>query len=78
MATKTHYVLVIEGGVDPSLSNPFKSQEERDLEAKKVRNEGVDGHGDPEENGVFWLDVTSDGKVKVGAYSNSFMESKDE
>jgi hypothetical protein len=79
MAKKaTYYVLVVEGGVEPSLSDPFKSWEDRDKEAKKVRNEGVDGQGDPEENGVFWLDVTADGKVQVGAYSNGFMESEDE
>lgn len=78
-AKTTFYVLVVEGGVEPSLSNPFKSWEDRDKEAKKVRNEGVpsvifDGKGDPAENGVFWLDVSADGKVQVGSYSNGFME----
>jgi len=70
MAKKTtYYVLVVEGCVEPSLSDPFKSWLARDKEARRVRNFGVDNHGDTENNGVFWLDVTPDGKVEVGAYS---------
>jgi hypothetical protein len=70
----TYYVLVVEGGVEPSLSDPYKTEKARDKEAKRVRNEGVDEHSDPVENGVFWLDVTSDGKVEVGSFSGGFME----
>ena len=54
------------------------SWEDRDKEAKRIRNEGIDNHGDAENNGVFWLDVTSDGKVSVGAYSNGFMEADED
>jgi hypothetical protein len=79
MAKKTtYYVLVVEGCVEPSLSDPFKSWLARDKEARRVCNEGVDNHGDTENNGVFWLDVTPDGKVEVGAYSNGFMEADED
>jgi len=64
------FVLQVEGGVEPMLVGPFKSAKKRDRSARKIRNAN-------EEDGVFWLNVTSKGRVDLGAYTNGFMEDEE-
>jgi hypothetical protein len=51
------------------LSKPFQTKSIRDACASEARA------SDPEkENGVFWIDVESTDKIKVGAYSNAWSD----
>jgi hypothetical protein len=61
------YVLHVWGCVDPYLVGPFTTAKKRDAKAKRLRNAD-------EEDGVFWLNVDSKGKIELGAYSGGFMD----
>ena len=65
MKTK-FYVIAVEGGIEPGIQGPFKSNRVRNTAAKKFRN--ID-----ENNIAFWLDQTGQ-KLSIGPYSNTFME----
>lgn len=65
------YVLLCEGGVELSPHGPYKTYEERDKIAKRLRNKD-------EDNEAFWMDIDEDGGgVKTGSYSGGFMEAAD-
>jgi len=59
-----HYVLFIEGDVEPGLVGPYGSTEERDSKAVELKRE----HGD--EHGIYWLNVVNG--VTLGAYHAGF------
>ena len=63
-----HYVVHVVGCTDPELVGPYTTRKYRDNKARFIRNDNTD------EDAVFWLDVSSNGRVEIGAYSNAFME----
>ena len=65
---KKYYVMLVAGGIDSELVGPYKNTVERNAMAKSLYND------DPECNAVFWLNTDTKGNVKVGSYSNIFME----
>lgn len=67
MATKKYFVLRVIGGVEPEVVGPFKTIKARDTKARTLSNRDA-------EDGVFWMNVTNDGKVTVGSYSGGYME----
>lgn len=70
MEEKDYYLLVMVGDVDPHLSEPFQSEEERDQAALDFRQER-----DPEgRNGLFKLDLPKGAAVFLSAYSSGFFE----
>jgi hypothetical protein len=71
MDSTKRFVLRVEGCVEPGIVGPYKTAKLRDAKARKIRN---DSGGENSNDGVFWLNVTDNGKVQVGAYSNGFME----
>lgn len=64
---KKYYVLQIEGGIEPTLSQPFPTEDERDQYAKEVHKTD-----DPECDAVLWLDSSDEDDVTVGSYSGGF------
>ena len=61
------YVLLIEGGIEASLEGPFDSELGRQVAAAQTREEI-----DPEVDGVFYLDLASDGTVDVNSLSGEY------
>ena len=62
-----YYAIHVHGCIDPELKGPYSTCEIRNSAAKDLRNSD-------EEDVVFWLDITDNGRPRVGAYSNAFME----
>lgn len=61
-----YYVLFVFGAVDPSLSGPYPTAEERDAGARRLR---ADRSGfDADSDSIFWLDATG-GKLTTGSYA---------
>lgn len=73
MSKPKFYVVEVFGGIEPSLSDPFHTADERDESAKLVHAEQ-----DPETDATFWLDVDEDGVVELGSYSGLFFADIDE
>jgi hypothetical protein len=69
-ATK-HFVVHVVGCTDPELVGPYTTSRYRDNKARFIRNDKGN-----DEDGVFWLNVSNDGRVEIGAYSNGFIEGK--
>lgn len=80
---KILYLQIVVGDVEPELRGPFSTEDERDAAARAHKD--LDG----DEDGIFWMDVTTDYtwvegtieptpdisvQVEVGAYSNGFFE----
>ena len=64
-----YYVFQTIGDVEPKVYGPFKTSEERDCKAKKLR---ID---DPEKkNGIFPLDINECGVIYTCSYSGGFFE----
>ena len=64
-----HYLLIIEGDVEPDLRGPYLNEDRRDVEAFTHR------HSDPSFNdGLFRVDLMPDGELTVGSYSGGEME----
>ena len=64
------YVLEIEGDIEPTLHGPYKSTDTRDRAAKRIRAKDEEG-----QNGIFALDLLTNRRVRVWAYSAGFLES---
>lgn len=63
-----YYVVHVVGCVDPELVGPYSSRHYRNKKARLIRNNNSD------EDAIFWMNVSRGGQVKIGAYSNAFME----
>lgn len=61
-----YYLLIIWGDLEPELEGPFDTEEDRDIRAKKFREEEGDEHG------LYMLN--SEGEAEVNAYSGEFFE----
>jgi hypothetical protein len=68
-AKATAYILEIEGDIEPELRGPYKTQDTRDRAAKRLRTKDRQ-----QENGIFALDLMSNGKIRVWAYSGRFLD----
>lgn len=62
------YLIFVWGDVEPQLKGPFKSRNERNNFAKKLRKKEGDEHS------YFPLDINKDCKPEVWAYSGAFFE----
>ena len=71
--SKTYYVLIVLGDIEPELRGPYRDAEDRDLAAKQHRKRDVS-----ENDGIFWLDVGEHGKPEVGSYSGGFFDEESE
>ena len=63
---KTLYLLVVEGGVEPSVLGPYQTEDERDHAAKQIRRR------QEEDDGLFWADIDDTAALTVGAYTAGF------
>lgn len=61
-----YYVLVVWGDVSPDLQGPFADELQRDTRARHLKAE----HGD--ENGIYALEVDSEGRPRVSSYLAMF------
>lgn len=65
----TLYYVEVFGCVEPEITGPFKTEEDRDEEAMKARAEQDDAT-----DALFWLDVHEDGTAQMGAYSGAWAD----
>lgn len=63
---KTYYLLITQGGVEPSVRGPYQSEKERDNAAKQIRGK------QEEDDGMFWADIDRLAGLSVGSYPASF------
>ncbi|MGI6124320.1 MAG: hypothetical protein ACOYIG_09060 [Acetivibrionales bacterium] len=70
MAEKDYYLLIMVGDVQPELSEPFQSEDERDKAAWDYRQE-VDPEG---RNGLYRLDVPKGAALFLAPFSAGFFE----
>jgi len=63
---KTRYLLVVEGGVEPSVQGPYQTEDERDHGAKEIHR-GQEG-----DDSLFWADIDDAAVLTVGAYTAGF------
>src|SRR6266705_3598947 len=63
------YALEIVGDIEPKLRGPYKNTDTRDRAAKRLRKKDAG-----KENGIFALDLMSNGKIRVLAYSAGFLD----
>ena len=62
------YLFITEGDVEPQIQGPFKSEAQRSVAAKAHKRENGDN------DGIFMLDVDSQGVPTTYSYSNGFFE----
>lgn len=67
MRDPMYYLIPVDGGIDPEVRGPFRSDGERDAAALKIRE-----HEQDENDVLFWLDVDPNGEPTIGAYSGGF------
>ena len=60
-----YYVLSIEGGINPELTGPYTSEDDRDADGK-----GIHDNQDPDTDATFALDIDIDGTAEI--YTCSF------
>lgn len=63
---KTYYLLVVEGGVEPSVQGPYQTRDVRDNAAKQIRGR------QEADDGLFWADIDEVAVLTVGAYAAGF------
>jgi hypothetical protein len=62
----THYLVEVQGGIEPVTRGPFQDEHERDERAKDFHKVlGPDGS-------LFWADVDEAGRLIVGSYAGGF------
>jgi hypothetical protein len=61
-----HYLLEVEGGVEPTVHGPYPTKHERDNTAKQIRRR------QQEDDGLFWADIDEAGSLAVGTYTAGF------
>ncbi|MBI2997177.1 MAG: hypothetical protein HYY46_01760 [Deltaproteobacteria bacterium] len=63
---KKHYLIEVDEGIEPYVHGPFKTDDECDEEAKRMRRtQGMD-------DCLFWADVDEGGVLTVGSYMARF------
>jgi hypothetical protein len=55
-----HYVLAVEGGINPELFGPYEDEEIRDTVGRAMH-----GRQDPATDATFALDVDEGGQVRI-------------
>jgi len=65
METK-HYLIEVEGGIEPFAQGPFESEDERDQIAKEIHAK------QDEDDCLFWANVNERGVLTVGSYIAGF------
>jgi len=63
-----YLLLIIEEDVEPYLRGPYKTEQQRDCAAVKHKRKVGN------EDGIFALNITSDGRAQVHAFSGGFMD----
>ena len=63
---KNHYLIEVEGGVEPIVRGPYHTRHERDNAAKQIRRR------QQEDDGLFWADIDETGTLIVGTYTAGF------
>lgn len=63
---KTYYLLLVHGGVEPSVHGPYQTSDERDNAAKEIHERQT------EDDGLFWADIDEVEAPTVGAYTAGF------
>jgi hypothetical protein len=63
---KKYYLLEVEGGVEPIVRGPYRTELERDNAAKGIRL------SQEEDDGLFWADIDGTGGLTIGAYAAGF------
>jgi hypothetical protein len=61
------YCILVEEGLEPSLSGPYQNDQDRTNAAKAFRNKRDD-------NAVFWLDLDKHGNPIIGSYTEKELE----
>lgn len=63
---KKHYLIEVDEGIEPYVHGPFKTEDECDKEARRMRRtQGMD-------DCLFWADVDDGGVLSVGSYMAGF------
>ena len=63
---KNHYLLEVEGGVEPILRGPYNTKHERDNAARQIHRRQQD------DDSLFWADIDETGTLIVGTYTAGF------
>lgn len=61
-----HYLIEVNGGIEPFAQGPFVTEDERDEIAKEIYR-GMD-----EDDCLFWADISERGILTVGSYTAGF------
>jgi transcriptional regulator with XRE-family HTH domain len=61
-----YYVIVVEGGVEPSLNGPFDTEERQSSVARRLHRRLA------EDDSLFWADIDEAGGLSVGPYTAGF------
>jgi len=64
-----YYLLHVWGDVEPSVLGPYRSEDERDTKARKLRKEDPEGR-----HGIFMLDITARRVPRARAYRAGFLQ----
>lgn len=67
-----YYVIKVWGDVEPELSVPSNTVDERDSLAKQMKKFDREEEGE-DYSGFYWLDII-DGKPEIGSYSGAFFD----
>jgi hypothetical protein len=63
---KKRYLIEVIGGISPIARGPYKTEERRSGQAKKLHRK------QDEDDAVFWADINEKGKLKIGSYIGGF------
>ena len=61
-----YYLLEVEGGVEPAVHGPYRTEHERDNAAKQIRR------NQREDDSLFWTDIDEAGTLTLGTYTAGF------
>ena len=62
-----HYLIPVDGCVEPRAVGPYASGARRDAAARRLRAK------QDEDDALFWADVGADGRLTVGAYTAGYL-----
>ena len=62
-----HYLIPVDGCVEPRTAGPYASGTRRDAAARRLRADQDD------DDALFWADVGADGRLTVGAYTAGYL-----
>ena len=63
---KNHYLIEVEGGVEPIVHGPYNMMDECDNAAKQIRRRHE------EDDGLFWAEIDETSGLSVGSYAAGF------